>query len=111
MHTDLASALRFPAYYGANLDALNDCLSDVATRTYGWSESDTGLVCVLNGYDEFLVQNRATAQSILDIYARQAAYAALFGHRMMCLVKSSDRQIYIAPVGGTPVSWNHLELQ
>ena len=30
VHEFLASELNFPSYYGANLDALNDCLSDVA---------------------------------------------------------------------------------
>ncbi|MFJ2420778.1 barstar family protein [Streptomyces brevispora] len=30
MHRDVAAALQFPDYYGHNLDALNDCLGDVA---------------------------------------------------------------------------------
>lgn len=29
----IGSALAFPAHYGANLDALNDCLRDLPTRT------------------------------------------------------------------------------
>ncbi len=29
VHSHLARELDFPAYYGVNLDALNDCLSDV----------------------------------------------------------------------------------
>src|SRR5688500_7028210 len=29
MHRALAMALSFPDYYGMNLDALNDCMSDV----------------------------------------------------------------------------------
>ena len=28
-HADLAKALDFPAYYGKNLDALHDCLTDL----------------------------------------------------------------------------------
>ncbi|WP_459213789.1 barstar family protein [Paenarthrobacter ureafaciens] len=30
LHQDVALALDFPDYYGSNLDALNDCLGDVA---------------------------------------------------------------------------------
>lgn len=51
------------------------------------------------------------AQAILDIFASQATYAALFGHRMMFLVRSSDPRIHILPVGGKPVRWNHHELE
>ena len=29
-HADLAKALDFPAYYGKNLDALHDCLTELA---------------------------------------------------------------------------------
>jgi hypothetical protein len=31
MHNDLAHGLGFPEYYGRNLNALNDCLSDIAS--------------------------------------------------------------------------------
>lgn len=111
MHADIAAALQFPSYYGANLDALNDCLGDVATCSYGWSESDTGLVLVLDGYAEFAARDRALAHSLLDIFAGQAVYAALFGHRLMCRVRSSDPRLQIDPVGGTPVSWNYREFE
>jgi hypothetical protein len=109
MHADIARALDFPGYYGANLDALEDCLRDVAVQSYGWSEPDTGLVLVINGYDAFAARDEGTAHSLLDVYARQAAYAALFGHRLMCLITSGDPEAQIAPVGATTVSWNHWE--
>jgi hypothetical protein len=53
MHRDLASALSFPDYYGANLAAWNDCLRDVADYSCASRPSDTGLVLVLVGYDAF----------------------------------------------------------
>ena len=33
MHDYLAKMLNFPAYYGKNLDALYDCLTDVSEET------------------------------------------------------------------------------
>lgn len=32
-HTFIAEALNFPEYYGRNLDALHDCLTDIAEET------------------------------------------------------------------------------
>ena len=34
-HRAVAAVLDFPDYYGSNLDALNDCLGDLAARTSG----------------------------------------------------------------------------
>ncbi|MBQ5991933.1 MAG: barstar family protein [Clostridia bacterium] len=33
-HTYLAKALRFPDYYGRNLDALHDCLTDLSRSVW-----------------------------------------------------------------------------
>ena len=33
LHQVLAQALRFPAWYGHNLDALYDCLTDIGEKT------------------------------------------------------------------------------
>lgn len=109
LHRDIAQVLDFPEYYGSNLDALNDCLSDVAVQSYGWVGADTGLVLVLDGYETFAGKDGVTAHLLLDIFAKQATYAALFGHRMMCLVRTEDSELQIPPVGGLPVSWNHRE--
>lgn len=73
MHRDIADALDFPAYYGRNLDALDDCLNDVATQSYGWTAADAGLVIVIDGYDQFAKRDAKTAHLLLDIYARRAS--------------------------------------
>ncbi|YCH06175.1 barstar family protein [Arthrobacter sp. alpha11c] len=109
MHRDISRVLEFPGYYGSNFSALNDCLSDVAVQSYGWSEEDTGLVLVIDGYEAFASKDAATAHLLLDIFAKQATYAALFGHRMLCLVRTADARLEIPPVGGAAVSWNHRE--
>jgi hypothetical protein len=43
MHRDIARTLDFPDYYGRNLDALNDCLGDVACGAYAVRPNVTGL--------------------------------------------------------------------
>ena len=109
LHRDIAAALSFPSYYGHNLAALNDCLSDVGSMEYGTSPAVTGLALVISGYDKFYAIEPDLAHSLLDIFARQARHAALIGHRMMCLVQTDDPQIAIAPVGAMPVEWNQSE--
>lgn len=109
LHRDVSAALRFPDYYGRNLDALNDCMRDVVDYEYGTSPQATGLVLVLVGYDGFAGRCPRTAQTVLDIFADRARGAALIGHRMMCLVQSDDPHIQFAPVGAMSVLWNDAE--
>ncbi|HZM83485.1 MAG TPA: barstar family protein [Candidatus Limnocylindrales bacterium] len=109
MHLDLARSLDFPAYYGQNLDAFNDCLRDVVARRYGWPEKATGLVLVFTGYDGFAKRHPREAQILLDIIADRARSALLFGGRLICLVQSDDPMIEFDPVGASPVIWNDAE--
>jgi hypothetical protein len=109
LHRDLAAALDFPDYYGRNLDALRDCLSDVVDHEYGWSPETAGLAVVVTGYDGFARRCPHVAQIVLDIMADQARSAALFGRRLMCLVQSDDPDLRFEPVGAMPVMWNDAE--
>lgn len=109
MHSAIAEALDFPAYYGANLAALDDCLRDVAIQSYGWSEADTGLVLLVEGFDQFARRDEYAAHKFLDIYARKAATGALFGNRLMCLVKTGNPHQDIPDVGARSVGWNDRE--
>lgn len=109
MHDALSSALSFPDYYGRNLDALNDCLSDVAYYSYGSREDTVGTVLVLRHFDRFGGLNRRSAHVLLDSYAGQARRALLIGHRMICLVQSDDPDISFEAVGSTTVMWNPAE--
>ncbi|RMI45531.1 helix-turn-helix transcriptional regulator [Actinomadura harenae] len=72
MLTAIAKALDFPDHYGRNLDALNDCLSDVAAFEYGARRVATGLVVAFTGYDRFTARCPRAAQIVLDIIADQA---------------------------------------
>ncbi|WP_433327905.1 barstar family protein [Spirillospora sp. CA-294931] len=109
LHQAFASALDFPAYYGHNLDALHDCLGDVAAYAYGTTPQATGLVLVITAYDTFTATNPAPAQTTLDIFAAQARAAALTGHRMMCLIQTNNPTLKFTPVGATPIPWNPAE--
>lgn len=108
-HRDIAVTLNFPAYYGHNLDALNDCMRDVVSQDYGWAPDSAGLVIVFTGYGAFDASCPRAAQIVLDIMANHSRSAALFGRRLMCLVQSNDPQIGFEPVGATPVLWNDAE--
>jgi hypothetical protein len=109
MFDDLAERLHFPDYFGRNLDALNDCMRDVASHEYGWHADATGLVIVLRAFDAFAAVDRRTAQIMLDIFADQARCAILIGNRIICLVQSNDPQLSFGPVGAMPVMWNDAE--
>lgn len=109
MHQALARLLDFPGYYGRNLDALNDCLSDVAAGSYGSDPEARGLALVLWHYDAFARLDPQVAFALLDVFAVQARGAALAGRPMVCLVQSDDPQLSFPPVGARPVGWNGAE--
>lgn len=109
MFDDVAAGLHFPDYFGRNLNALNDCMRDVASGEYGWHTDATGLVIVIRRIDAFTSVDRRTAQILLDIFADQARCAILIGNRIICLVQSNDPQLSFEPVGAMPVMWNDAE--
>ena len=103
MHVAIAAALSFPDYYGKNLHALNDCLSDLAIPAEG------GLALVLSRFDAFASRHRDVAQALLDVLASNARRFLLFGRRLLVLVQSDDPRLAFAPVGATEVGWNPTE--
>jgi RNAse (barnase) inhibitor barstar len=109
MHRGVAAALDFPDYYGQNLNALNDCMHDVASGDYGIRPGATGLALVFLGFEGFASAQASVAMALLEIFARQARNAALIGHRRMCLVQTNDARLSLGPVGATPVLWNDAE--
>ena len=103
MHEALSSGLEFPDYYGRNLNALNDCISDIEISEEG------GRVLVFNKYDSFAARFPDVAWSILDILEINARLQLLFGRRLIVLVQSDDPEISFERVGGGAVSWNPRE--
>lgn len=109
LHDDLARALDFPASYGRNLDAVNDCLGDVAELAYGWRADDRGLVLVVDEYDTFHGADATTAEAVLEIAEEAGRRASLFGNRLLMLVRCADPGFAFPPVGARPVMWNPAE--
>ena len=103
MHHDVALCLGFPDYYGKNLHALNDCVSDLAVPATG------GRAIVFRKYDAFARACPSAAQILLDILADQSRRFLLFGLRLITLVQSDDPSIEFVPVGATSVNWNPRE--
>lgn len=103
IHTALATALKFPDYYGENLDALNDCLSTLPIP------DESGRVIVLEHFDVPARSLSATAHALLDIIAAQARQHLLFGRRLLALVQTDEPKLAFPPVGATSVTWNPRE--
>jgi RNAse (barnase) inhibitor barstar len=100
---DLGETLGFPDYYGQNLDAFNDCLSDLEVPIEG------GVVIVLRRYDRFAGVVPRVAQALLDILASNARRFMLFGQRLATVIQSDDPKLSFEPVGSMPVTWNRQE--
>lgn len=110
MHRAIAAALYFPEYYGNNLDALNDCLGDVACYGgYDDAVEGAGLVLSFTDYDRFAAACPKAAQAVLDIIADEARRAAVLQRRFFVLVHSNNPDIRFEPVGAMPVMWNSDE--
>ncbi|MET9880994.1 barstar family protein [Actinacidiphila glaucinigra] len=110
MHRAIADALVFPDYYGRNLDALNDCLGDVACYGgYDDSPEGTGLVLSFTDYDCFAAVCPRAAQDVLDTIACRARLAAVLQRRFFCLLHSNDPDIQFEPIGAMSVMWNSDE--
>lgn len=99
----LGESLGFPEYYGKNLDALSDCLSDLDVP------KDSGMAIVLSRYDSFAEIDMPAAQTILDILADSSRGFMLFGQRLAVMLQSNDPDLRFDPVGATGVGWNRRE--
>ena len=102
-HTALANALAFPDYYGRNLDALHDCMSDLEVPV------ESGRVLVFERFDVPAAALADFAYVVLDIIASLARDKLLFGRRLIALVQSNDPALGFPPVGATSVGWNPRE--
>ncbi len=111
MYADFQSTLSFPAYFGRNLDALADCLSDLAILDEG------GLAVVLDGFNAYAKNcgaalthsGRPEAEVILDILAHASRTFSLAGKRLVTLVQTNDPWMRFERLGGQSTQWNRRE--
>jgi RNAse (barnase) inhibitor barstar len=99
----IASDLKFPDYFGRNLDALNDCFSGIEIPL------EDGFVIAFSKFDLFNAQLPDFTWNILDIISKRSRQHLLFGKRLICLIQSDDPQISFKEVGKQPVIWNPRE--
>jgi hypothetical protein len=102
-------AFDFPDYYGKNLDALVDCLRDVAAFDYGSDPNSDGTVVAIDHLDVLAHKDSEFAWQLLDILADTGRRALLIGHRFIVIGRSDNPRLEFRPVGATGVLWNEKE--
>lgn len=103
MHKELREELALPRYYGDNLDALDDCLSD--TDVIDVPEVG-GLAFVLDNFSGSEERN----ERLLQVLARTSRYWLLFGRLVAVLLRTDDVRYEGPPdLGATPARWNDQE--
>jgi RNAse (barnase) inhibitor barstar len=103
-HASVSESLGFPDWYGRNLHAFNDSLSDTVVPDEG------GSTLVFRRFDLFAAREPTVAWHILDMIEINSRRFFLFGKRLIALVQSDDPFISINPVGARRVMWNPREL-
>ena len=101
----LRSMLGFPAGQSdqTSLDSFNDHLSDLQFSKC------TGIVVIVTRIQRLHERNSMYLHNIMDIFAVQSRYHLCFGHRLMLVLQSDDRDIQLRPVGGRLPVWNSRE--
>lgn len=100
---EIGTTLGFPDYYGMNLDAFNDCLSDIVP-------DNEGLVLVFKNFDKFNEIYKETAYHVLDIIQDNSWKLLVRNQKkLMAYIHSDDPNLLIEPVGAMTVHWNNEE--
>ncbi|WP_165453918.1 barstar family protein [Hyunsoonleella flava] len=102
-HRKLKDALNFPDYYGENMNAFADCLTDM------YNKKHRGLVLVFRSYDSFVEEDVKFAEAILDIIARESRIWLLTGQKLIGLIQSDNPDLDFPELGGTSPIWNPSE--
>ena len=102
-HDVVSAALNFPGYYGRNLAAFNDCLSDIDIPEEG------GCALAFRRYDHFAAHQPQVAQWVLEDIQQNSRRMSLWGLRLLALLQSDDPRLEFQQVGACSVGWNRRE--
>ncbi|MEM6844391.1 MAG: barstar family protein [Bacteroidota bacterium] len=102
-HKHIHESFDFPEYYGENLHAFRDCLSDMFDRRY------RGLAIVFRRFDVFYSDNKNLSEGILDMISAESWEWLLVGQRLICMLQSNDPDLEISKIGGEHPHWNRNE--
>jgi RNAse (barnase) inhibitor barstar len=99
-HRKVKLALNFPDYYGENINAFDDCLSDMKDKRY------RGLVIIFRNFDSFLNEDKILATQILDSISCMSRVWLISDYKLISLIQSIDPDLVLPKLGGIVPSWN-----
>lgn len=102
-HDDVKRILEFPEYYGKNMDAFNDCLSDLEISM------DGGFAIAFLHFDEFYDALPERAHAVLDIIETNSRRFLITGQRLLGLIQTSNPRAVYHHLGCNSADWNPRE--
>ncbi len=115
MYSDIARVLRFSEWWGPewgkNINALEDCLTDLPIR------DDGGAVLVFNKFDVYAAgsgstmmhSGRAEAEVLLEVIVGACRFFLLNGKKFVTLVQTENPDFRIERLGAVSAVWNRRE--
>lgn len=103
-HDDISKSLKFPDYYGHNLNALDECMRfdlDIP--------QESGLLLVFHYFNTFKKHFPETSYYLLDILAEASRQYLLYGQRLIIFIQSDNKNIVFEPVGACHVMRAHWQ--
>ena len=99
----VAVSLKLPHFFGRNLDAFRDCLSEMSFREL--QRQAFGLI----RFDLVVKRDAVFAHAVLDIFAEVERHCLLDGGRVLFMVQTADPDLFFCSVGASLVVWNFEE--
>lgn len=87
----LGTAFDFPIWYGANFDALHDCLADT-----DW-QPNKGLVLLISGLETLRKNDLDAFATLIDVLRAAAETRSATGHPLWILLTSPARGVASVP--------------
>src|SRR5262249_36705981 len=83
----IAGELQFPDWFGANWDALNDCLTDLE-----WISTKTGYVLIFEKTENFPDRHPKEFENATTVFAEAAEYWKTQGRPFWVLIEASSKR-------------------